>query len=156
MRSRGPITSTSTFPFEGYYAEMRKSYCAGTASTGKQILTNGYVKRTLPYHSCTKKIIYSAHVTSKSRNNVVYIFADNTYRSYKILSENEDYFTCVRLGRHCFNAPETPTIDWSSCGVFKLSAEDDVPLNIRRSDISGKALIIDKFIMSCPNNVLRE
>ena len=43
VRRRGPLTETSTFKTESYYSEMRRSYQAGTMSTGKQILQNAFI-----------------------------------------------------------------------------------------------------------------
>jgi hypothetical protein len=136
---------------------MRASYVAGTASTGKQILSNAFIKRKLPYHNCVKSINYSSHETAMSCDKYVYVFSNNMYKFYCITEDtNDDLFTCVQIGKRPFKPIETPGLDWSQVGVFKFAGLDSEPRVLSRNQISGKAIIVDNLIITCPCNILRE
>ena len=157
VRERGPLTETSTFKNEGYYGEMRRSYAAGTASTGKQILQNAFIKRQLPHHRCQKKILFSDQDTPKSSNSIIYIYSNAAYTFYKIKKIlPSDSFLCTILGKRKYSPPETPKLNWSSVGVFRKAGLSDLDEIIYRKDIHGKGIVVQNMILTGPNNILRE
>ena len=157
VRERGPLTETSTFKTESYYSEMRRSYVAGTASTGKQILQNAFVKRSLPHESCSRKLYFKAEDTKKSCNKYAYIFRNGKFEFYLLKKKHEDNsFSCVRQGKREFTPDETPFLNWSNVGVFLRSGEDHNEVILNSSDFTGKAIVVAKCIITCPSNVLKE
>ena len=159
VRERGKLTETSTFPQEGYYGEMRNSYVTGTNSTGKQLLQNAYLKRQLPHKKCQIRIRYRDKESPKSSDINIYIYKNGTYKFYVIKKVNQDgSFLCNRLGKRTFNPTETESdnLNWSSVGVFQLSMETEQQAIFKKSEITGKAIIVNNYIMTCPTNVLQE
>ena len=45
---------------------------------------------------------------------------------------------------------------WNSVGVHSFSGLNNDELNIYVKDISGKAMIVQDLVISCPNNILQE
>ena len=159
IRKRGPLTETSTFPHESYYGEMRNSYVTGTSSTGKQLLTNAYLKRQLPHTTCRKNLRFRAKETSKTCDKYIYTYENGNYKFYVIKEIDEDgNFCCHRIGKRLFKPEETESepLRWETVGVFKLSAITDQEKKFKKKEIKGKAMIVDDLIMTCPSNVLQE
>ena len=156
VRLRGKFTDTSTFKHESYYGEMRRSYVTGTASTGKQILKNAYIRRSIPHANCRKPLKFSSKETSRSSDKFIYIYKDNSFNFYVIKSIMQDgSMICVQHGRRSYK-PSEVSLDWSSVGVFLKSGESDLEQLIRPQEVTGKAIVVDNFIISCPTNVLQE
>lgn len=156
IRKRGKLTDTSTFAHESYYGEMRRSYVTGTLSTGKQILQNAYLKRSLPHFHCQKPLKFRAKDTTRSSDKLFYVFKNNTYKFYMIKSQMADgSFSAVQYGKRSYKPTEV-SLDWSSVGVFLKSGVNETQVIFHPEEITGKAIIVDKLIMSCPTNVLQE
>ena len=156
VRKRGKLTDTSTFKHESYYGEMRASYVTGTASTGKQILQNAYIRRSLPHNHCRKPLKFSPKDTTRTSNKYVYVFKNNSYKFFVIKSVLRDgQFSCVQFGKRSYNPTEV-SFDWSSVGVFRKSGETNIQEIFRPNEITGKAMIVGNLIMTCPSNVLQE
>ena len=161
MRYHGPLTLTSAFPFESFYGEMRRAFVPGTVSTLKQILSNVLVKRTIVKHSCEQQIYISAKDTPMECNSLVYVFYDLQYFIYRVKNIDENRLLCKRIPTLPCTFPETPNLNWSSVGVFKKGEEvnddeeeeDEV---VMRGLVKGKVLAVDDYLITCPNNVLRE
>ena len=158
VRERGPLTNTSTFATESYYSEMRRSYVAGTASTGKQLLQNAFIKRQLPHRKCHKNIIYHPKDTRMSCNKYFYVFQNNAYTFYIIKEICDDgAYKCVRQGRRQYKPAENSHLNWESVGVFLISAIDESEeKKFYKNEITGKAIVVMNFIITCPSNVLKE
>ena len=159
VRSQGPFTETSAFPFENFYGEMRKCFTPGTNSTLKQILQRVYLKRILNYHCCEKTIHYSEKDTALERNSLIYVYENDTYNMYKIIAvdeENPDNFHCIVQGKIEIEFEEAIEIDWSKVGVFKEGATGSEELLIQRQSINGKIIKVGSLLITCPKNVLNE
>ena len=52
--------------------------------------------------------------------------------------------------------PETPSLVWSTVGVFKKGGTASKPLHISKDIVAGKVLSIHDLLITCPNNILRE
>ena len=157
MRESGPLTETSAFIFEAFYAELRNSFQTGTVSVLKQMLSTVLLKRIICKHVCSEKIYYSPKDTALECNSLIYVYENNAHVIYKIHTiENEDSFICNRLGNHPFESVQTNTLNWSTVGVYKkgpLSSEDTA---VRRENVAGKVLKVNNILVTCPLNVLRE
>ena len=157
VRSRGPLTETSTFAAESYYGEMRNSYVPGTSSTGKQLLQNAYIKRQLPHDFCRKRTKFCAKDTQMSCNKYIYKFCDGDYHFFVIKKDlHNGFYECATQGRRRYRNAETPNLDWQSVGVFLLTAIASDNVLINEKDISGKAIVVMDLIITCPFNVLQE
>lgn len=84
MRSQGPLTETSAFIFESFYAELRNSFQPGTVSVVKQMFQSVLLKRMLSNHVCRETIFYSEKDTSLECNSLIYVFQNNVHVIYKI------------------------------------------------------------------------
>lgn len=160
MRAKGPLTSTSAFKFESFYGEMRRCFSPGTPSTLKQIMQKVYLKRSLSYHCCEKKIFYSPKDSSLEMNSLIYSYTNDTYQMYKIIEcdpdDPENIFYCNVQGKIDLEFTEANEFDWSVVGVFKAGAIGNDLVTVERKDICGKVLNICSLLITCPNNVLRE
>ena len=156
IRQMGKLTDTSTFKQESYYGEMRRSYVTGTSSTGKQILQNAYIRRTIPHTNCRKPLKFSPKETSRSCDKFIYIYKDNTHTFYVIKSMLQDgRMLCAKHGRRIYKPTEL-SLDWSSVGVYLKSGESDCNEIFWPHEVSGKAMVVNNLIMTCPTNVLQE
>ena len=156
VRSRGKFTDTSTFKQESYYGEMRRSYVTGTASTGKQILKNAYLRRSIPHRHCRKPLKFSPKETSRSCDKYIYTYENNTFNFFVIKSSLPDgRFICVKHGRRNYSTSEI-NLNWSSVGVFVKSGESDIERIFWPHEITGKAMVVNNLIITCPTNVLQE
>lgn len=152
IRTHGPLTETSAFKFESFYGEMRRSFVAGTVSPMKQILKKILLKRTLRNHSCTSNIYVSNYDTSLESNNLVYTYSRKNYEIFQISEIDNDIITCKYPAQ--FN--ETPTLNWSSVGVFKKGGVSSIKRRINSDEICGKVLNVGKYLITCPINILNK
>ena len=156
IRLQGKFTDTSTFKYENYYGEMRRSFVSGTASSGKQILQAAYFKRSLPHKNCRRKLKYSEKETFRSSDKFVYIYVNKCYKFYMIKKNiSNGSLLCVKYGKRPYKPTEV-SLNWSTVGVFLKSGESDIEEILWPSQISGKAIIVNNLIISCPKNVLQE
>ena len=84
MRVHGPLTETSAFNFESFYAELRRSFVPGTPDPLKQILQKVMMKRHLSLHTCSLPIHYSQKDTPLESNSMIYIYYNNEHQFFKI------------------------------------------------------------------------
>lgn len=155
-RFHGPLTSTSAFPFESFYSELRNSFVPGTPSPLKQIFSNVLLKRALENHKCKQDIYYSAKDSPQECNSLVYLFEQRKYILYKIIDINEDIFTVNEQEYLPCNFPETPSLNWDVVGVFMKGNLKNEMVTIDRNSIKGKVLEVQNYLITCPANVLRE
>lgn len=159
IRSQGPFPSTSAFPFENLYGEIRKSFTPGTMSTLKQIFEKIYLRRSLSYHTCEKTIFFSPKETSMENNSLIYVYENEKYNMYKIISidkENPNILVCNVQGRIELEFADAADVNWSSVGVFREGATGQEIIEIDRGNVHGKVLKVSSLLMTCPNSVLRE
>ena len=159
MRCDAPLTETSAFPFESFYGEIRNSFVPGTPSTLKQIFSNVLIKRLISNHNCEKKIRISDKETALESNNLIYTYVDKEFRLYKVTKINADNsFTCVKQNTlECtFNEITDIDLQWNLVGVFKKGEIGEEEHTITMNEIKGKFLIVNDYLITCPNNVLRE
>ena len=156
IRTHGPLTETSAFKFESFYGEMRRAFVSGTVSPLKQIMKNVLLARTIRKHVCENNIFISNYETNMESNNMIYCFVRDEYKIYEIADINENIVTCHKIGQYPAKFNQTPNLMWSKVGVFKKGGKCSTPTEINISDISGKVLKVDKYLLTCPINVLNE
>ena len=155
IRSAGPFTTTSAFGFESFYSEVRNSFVPGTQSPLKQIMRKTLIKRALGHHCCEKSIYYSAKDTAMECNNLIYIFANGKYHIYEINAIDEDILSCTEINLIDPVFPDTPNLNFNKVGVFVEGQMGQAKL-ISNNDVHGKVIRVDKYLITCPIDVLRE
>ena len=156
MRSHGPLTQTSAFGFEAFYGEIRNSFTPGTQSSLKQIFQKILIRRILGHHCCENKIYFSNTETSLENDTIFYCFQDGTHKMYKIIEVYEDSILCYKQGRYDCTFPEMPHLKFSQIGVYKRGPRSDETCIIPIKKISGKVICVEDYLITGPNNVLRE
>ena len=168
IRGNMPLTHRSAFKFESFFSEMRELFHPGTVSPLKQILSNCFVKRLLEFHTCEKQTFFSAEKKPKpgkkfnpgrENNHLVYVYKETTkattmYSIIEIINENE--FQCNIQGKFQVNMPLTPEYNWSTVGVYRKGPISEELHVINRKDISGKVIVVQDYLITCPLNVLHE
>ena len=157
MLCDGPLTKTSAFPFESFYGEMRQCFVPGTVSTLKQILSNVLIKRAISNHVCEKTIYISPKDTPMECNSMIYCFENGDRTMYKVKEKHDETITCyVQETQQC-SFIETPDLNWNLVGVYRkgnIIEQNEIVIPV--SSVKGKVLEVHGYLISCPNNVLRE
>lgn len=156
MRKPGPLTETSAYRFESFYGELRNSFQPGTQSVVKQMFTNVFLKRILSHHVCSDKIYFKEKDTPMECNSLIYVFENGTHVIYKIQSINNDLLLCNQLGNLEITLPNTNMLNWSSVGVYRKGGLSSIDVVINQKKVAGKVMVVEKLLITCPNNVLRE
>ena len=156
IRYHGPLTLTSSFPFESFYGELRNSFVPGTNSTLKQMISNVMMKRVINDHKCKNEMKISPKNTPLECNNLIYCYERRTYHMYLVNSMDGNTLTCQTIEKKKCSFPETPRLNWDIVGVFeKGDILQDVVI-INKENVKGKLLLVDKYLITCPMNVLLE
>ena len=156
MREQGPLTETSAFKFEAFYAELRNSFQPGTTSVLKQMFQNVLLKRMLSHHVCQETIYYSEKDTALECNSLIYVYENNAHVMYKIQSVQENVFICNQLGNHPVTFPCTTMLNWSSVGVYRKGGLSSIEVNVQKNEVAGKVIKVNNYLITCPVNILRE
>ena len=164
MREKGPLTSTSAFPFESFYGEMRHCFVPSTVSPLKQILQKVLLKRILEPHCCELPIHFATTETSLQNDTIIYVWNNNTHDIYKIKDIEEDHLICIKIETDVceFNDIEAIRLDWSIVGVYvrrelmEEEEEEEETVRIEKKNVNGKVQVVKNFLVTCPTNVLRE
>ena len=156
LRALGPLTETSAFRFESFYGELRRSFQPGTVSSVKQMMENVLLKRILSKHVCQETIFLKEKDSALECNSLIYVYENNKYLVYKIKSIDNDTLICNQMGNHDFESQTTNMLNWSSVGVFRKGGLGSLDVVINIEQVAGKVLKVDKYLITCPNNVLRE
>ena len=158
MRDENPLTSSSAFSFENFYGQLRRCFVPGTSSTLKQIFKKSMMKNILSKHTCESPITITTHESALECNNMIYTFKDKKYCIYKVVDINNELskLTCKRQGKYPAKFPTSPMMNWEEVGVFEKGGIMDEVVTVDMSEVSGKVLKVKQYLVTCPNNVLRE
>ena len=158
MRGDVPLTETSAFKYENFYAELRNLFQPGTISPSKQILRNCYMKRLLENHNCAKSNFYDIESKGKEDNSLIYYLDDDKeFCFFKIVEKiDNNNFICQPQGKFKYQCDLLKDLPWDRVGVFKVGPYSDEKTLIKRSEIHGKVVKVNDFFITCPNNVLEE
>ena len=158
IRGNNPLTESSAFCFENFYGEMRKCFVPGTKSTSQQIIKKVLMKSILRKHQCESDIYISPHDSALECNSLIYTFKDGKHSMYKVVGvkDNEKTLICKVQGKYPCVMKETPTLNWSKVGFFAKGGILDKEVLIDVSNVAGKVVSVQNYLITCPNNVLRE
>ena len=156
IRELGPLTETSAFKFESFYGEIRNSFTPGTPSTLKQMFENVLLKRSLSAHSCEKSIYLSNYDTALQSNSLFYTYKNDEVNMYKFLHRVDGEITCNPQGKFACEFQETSNLSWSSIGVFQKGPQSNETIKISEKSVAGKVLKVGTYLITCPENVLKE
>lgn len=156
MRFHGPLTLTSTYPFESFYGELRNAFVPGTVSDLKQMFSNVLMKRALANHKCKEDIYISEKDTPMECNSIIYTFSNAEYNIFKVIACEDNEYLCHEIKLKNCTFPETPTLNWSLIGVFQEDSICDEEKKIPKKNVKGKVLLVDGYLITCPSNILRE
>lgn len=92
--------------------------------------------------------------TALSCNRLVYCYKRNEYFIYQINEINGQNLICNKIGQYPVQFPETPNIPWSKVGVFRKGGISSNNVTVPMSDIKGKVVSVDKYLITAPKNVL--
>ena len=67
-----------------------------------------------------------------------------------------DSLTCHVQGRFRIDFPETPGLNWSLLGVYKVGGVSEDPVIVNRCQVRGKVIKVLNFLLTCPANILLE
>ena len=150
-RELGPLFQVSTWPLEGSFKYVNKSY-AGTTNVPKQIVTNMLLRERK--HRCLraeKKLRWNAAPSSKIDDSLALAEDGNFVR---LLEDNEDGswrcnilqvrpVTCDHVGLE--------ELDWKAVGVMRVDENAPERSKIyKTSQFVAKAVICKKTISSMP------
>ena len=137
---------------------MQRSFVPRTISPMKQILTNVLLKRSIKNHVCSNDIFISNYDTPLECNTLIYCHdeQEKKFWIYETSDIHGEIVTCQKVGQYPVHFPETPPLPWSDVGVFRRGGLCSDPIQMNVSDICGKVLQVDKYLLTCPKNVLNE
>lgn len=157
MRCHGPLTQTSAFSFENFYGEMRNAFTPGTQSPLKQIFEKILIKRALGPHNCFKKLIFSDHDTALECNTLIYVYKHSSYNIYCIVKILEKELICNKIETVQCQFNDAPArLKWEKIGVFEEGPVGTDFIVVLPENVSGKVLRVDKYLITCPNDILSE
>ena len=155
MRIDGPLTETSAFDYENFYAELRRSFAPGTPNPLKQIFQTVLLKRVLRAHSCNPPVYFSPKDTPLESNSIIYVFQDSKHEFYKIKEVlDSGNFMCVKIGKYPVSFNDS--LPGNSVGVYGKGPITSKQTLIPRKKCSGKAIIVKNLLITCPSNILEE
>ena len=155
IRAHGPLTETSAFSFESFYGELKNCYVPGTPSPLKQAFKKVLLKRVLA-HCCDIPITYSNKETGLQNDTLIYVWKFNKHNLYKIVDILDDDLICHPIVT-CECSFDDVDLPWKTVGVFEFVEINYTEfVEIDKHEISGKAILVNDLIITCPLNVLRE
>ena len=115
------------------------------------------------FFSCRKKVNVSTRVTTKLDDSIFYIFSEHE-------NPQHCFFRCVAASATTLSAKILTTgpakdlsgtsritlRQWSRVGVYNYIGEDGNVVEIPRPNVTGKALIVDGFLITLPDPILQE
>ncbi len=154
VRALGPLTETSAYLFEGHYNIMKRSYRAGTPSTGQQAMKNSLLA-TKYSHPCKKKKTLTAKKTERIDDTYAYMKSGSVVEATSEVTDG--FFT----GRAVPVDPAfypIPGYDFNRILAFKRSRQrpKQKELTYPLSDVVGKCVVVGDVISVMPWNLLLE
>jgi hypothetical protein len=157
MRERkGPLTSTSCYPFEASYAWVKDAQKTGTESLGKQSI-KGVLSRYVAMqssHKCVTGMKIRTRETTKTDDTIV---ATSVNEFLKVTLIEGDSVTGKIIVTDDF-APRMTSDpnDWKKIGVRNVVCISEETRTVPRASLFGKGVICDGVITSMSMNILRD
>lgn len=155
----GNYMESSAFPFESMFGTMKNCYCAGTSNIGKQIMANMYRNfKVRKAHSCVRCLVLKASQEDsvrKHRDDFVYNWKDGSYSFYRILKhEDNNDLTVHRMQTYSLLCP-TPVI-FMEVDTHTASGISPNIECLQASEVHGKAMLVHKYMVTCPKSVFHQ
>lgn len=156
IRARwGPLYKTSAFLFEAMFAQLTRAYVPGSHNTLSQMMEKIYT-RLLSSHACRKQIYIGPEETDHIDDSLFYTWTKEAgHKFYKAISVfHPEHGVAARRIVHV--EEEETNLAWKEVGLYYFMTESDQIVQIPADRVKGKAIRVDKYIMSVSNGLLRE
>ena len=95
--------------------------------------------------------------TAKTRDNLVYTFADGAYSVFEVTDEHDDgSFRCVELNVEEKTFATCRSLNFGHVGIFKNRGYTTITKQLRQNDFAGKVVKVEDLFVTVPLNVLVE
>ena len=177
---QGPFTMHNAYPFEGSYAEMRKSFIPGTrkffycisfikniksirlifilANIPKQIMQRIMARKFKRGHICDpKRTPIKVGKTPKCRDDLIYTKTNGFYSLFRVqeIDENGD-FNCTQFNVIDKTFSACPALNFGLVGTFKNQGFKSGIHFVRANNVAGKVILNQGLLFTVPDNVLIE
>ncbi len=155
IRALGPLTDLSAYRYESHYNIMKKSYRAGTPSTGQQAMRNSLLA-TKYSHTCEKRRQVTGKRTSKTDDTYCYLLSGKIVRITSDVTGGSFLATLVKV-QPAFYA--LPGFDFNKVLAFKMDSQQNPhedPEAYRVSDVVGKCVAVGDVLSVMPWNLLND
>ena len=99
----------------------------------------------------------STRRSAKSRDDLIYTFADDNYRLFKVLEElPDDRFKCREFNISPKSFKRHPTLDFGNVGVFNNHGYRSHRTVVSINDVKGKVFSTGSLVMTIGRNLLTE
>lgn len=154
IRQHGPLSKTSSFPYESMFSKIRDSFVPGTPNPVKQIFQTMYHRQRLG-HICKKAVSMAPHETSMTDDSLAYIFnPKGHYEFFKINGVCKE--TRLLECKEIYVLERENELPFEKIGVFIIQCISSETVLKQKADLSGKVIRVGKYVLSIPNGVLRE
>jgi hypothetical protein len=155
IRERGPITVGSATRFESYLAVVKATGVPNCANPAKLLMKELLLASVMKIHVCAPTTRFSTKRTNRRDDSV--LRANGHW--YCAEQEEQDHFICKPI--------VTKSADWDigngiilefePVGVFEIISQSvDVSQKVMKPDITGKGVIVGKYLVYAPSNLLYE
>lgn len=151
----GPLTETSAFWFESYYAEFKRAYVQGTMSTAKHAMKNLFLKQ-YTKHKCRRKVQVICKERKRTDDTIVYT---QDLNFFKVFEESEGGYLAKGIVKEEWNCQlqNHITLSFGKVGAFKSDMEVTNDLtHLPKESIIGKGIHISNVILAIPQNIINE
>lgn len=167
LREKAPLTETSAFLFERSYGGLKFFNRHAKMSKGKRGLEKVLMRATVG-HSCKKTLKYRDQSTSRSDDTLIYTEVLPGMHEFYCLKKKDvdkDGRTCkgqhlackIRTGSYTVILREGQhNLNMSDVGAYQYLEEEEDSFYIQEHKIRGKAIRVEKYIITVPMNVLLE
>ena len=146
LRKAGRMHTTSTEPFESFYAKILDSYQAGTLGVAKQYIEKCYIRhlRHTEQH-CQRKLYFDIMKKNKRVDDSLLI--DKDFRFYKVLGKTEQFITVKEIITKEWCCPGNMDLPFHVVGVREFLRLEDHEMNLPRDHFTGKAALYNKCVL---------
>jgi hypothetical protein len=158
IRTLGPTSETSAFPFESFFSDMRKHYRTRTVNIGKQVLENHALNYALGKHRCSKTMTHRAERTQRTDDCWIYQYdrANKSHDFFKVAANVCHGDGGVVACRVHIEKYVDGDLEWDRVGVYQMKGVSEEREGVDLNAIDGKAIIVDDLIVSIPYATLME
>jgi hypothetical protein len=153
----GPFTNINTYVFESSYGDLRRHFIPGTPNTCKQIMKKTLMRKFRPHPSCTKKVTeIKPGRTSKSRDDLVYVYENGHYLLLKVENNENGILYCSEINKEPMVFNRHSDLNFGLVGVFKDFGKKNIYHRIPVQNVAGKLVRSRGLLMTAPINILIE